>query len=885
MPTATAFHADGRIMITTTSEPYPRNFIPALLADTWKRFERGEKPPQVGLEGFPIYADHPLHAEHLLLDAYFRDTQKLVGSQVKLEKFLSSREILTLDEAGKARFILAALERLPWFWKTGIQQVKSGLFGKTWQYSPPLWRENVKPLFNALLRSGPPFTEPQFISVVTAILEPPDYELLQLIRPKTVIRLAKELWPGGVPASVLGALGNLEKVLKKRNWGTTAEERKVMTDLAVFHGKPRPPVVIAGEAWSDAALGELNQMPAAEREPWLTLLEHCGGADGSKPTKKWLKEAGEWLEKIGRQNFKARVIRWFDLVAQPRTVHQEPRSQHLPDPNWLIVEKNATVLRGLAWCCAGWADAETSAALAGLAEVCFKKIRWLGARCPRAGNGCLYSLSATPAEDAAAQLSRLDSTVKQPTAKKRIGKSLDAAATLTGQTRADLEEKSVPAFGLGTEGKIKQNFENHFAELVVVDGRDVEIHWHQNDGKPLKSVPSQVKQQQPAELKQLQKQAKAIQKMLAAQRIRIERLLMTGREWDFEAWRHRYSEQPLLAPIVRRLVWHFRTGDKSGLAAWLDGKLVDIHSQPLDWLEPQTRVRLWHPTGFPVETVAAWRQWLERHQICQPFKQAHREIYILTDAELQTATYSNRFAAHIIGQHQFAALAGQRGWKYSFMGGFDSYSTPTLELPAWDLTVEFWVEATSELADSGVSRFLATDQVRFLRNNEPIPLSEVPAPVFTEVMRDVDLFVGVCSIGNDPTWSDGGPDGQYRNYWQDYSFGDLSASARTRRDVLDRLLPKLKIAGQCELQEKFLAVNGSLRRYKIHLGSGNILMEPNDQYLCIVPQQGGASAKTDKVFLPFEGDRTLSIILSKAFLLADDSKIKDPVIVNQIRRR
>ena len=35
--------------------------------------------------------------------------------------------------------------------------------------------------------------------------------------------------------------------------------------------------------------------------------------------------------------------------------------------------------------------------------------------------------------------------------------------------------------------------------------------------------------------------------------------------------------------------------------------------------------------------------------------------------------------------------------------------------------------------------------------------------------------------------------------------------------------------------------------------------------------------------LPFEGDDTLSIILSKAFMLADDDKIKDASIISQIR--
>jgi len=48
-------------------------------------------------------------------------------------------------------------------------------------------------------------------------------------------------------------------------------------------------------------------------------------------------------------------------------------------------------------------------------------------------------------------------------------------------------------------------------------------------------------------------------------------------------------------------------------------------------------------------------------------------------------------------------------------------------------------------------------------------------------MRDLDLFVGVCSIGNDPTWADSGE--AHQGYWHTYSFGDLSATAETRKEV------------------------------------------------------------------------------------------------------
>jgi hypothetical protein len=52
---------------------------------------------------------------------------------------------------------------------------------------------------------------------------------------------------------------------------------------------------------------------------------------------------------------------------------------------------------------------------------------------------------------------------------------------------------------------------------------------------------------------------------------------------------------------------------------------------------------------------------------------------------------------------------------------------------------------------------------------------------------------------------------------------------------------------------------------------------------CIVASRGTANeGLNSKVFLPFEGDSTLAIILSKALLLADDKSIKDETILRQI---
>ena len=61
-------------------------------------------------------------------------------------------------------------------------------------------------------------------------------------------------------------------------------------------------------------------------------------------------------------------------------------------------------------------------------------------------------------------------------------------------------------------------------------------------------------------------------------------------------------------------------------------------------------------------------------------------------------------------------------------------------------------------------------------------------------------------------------------------------------------------------------------------------MRPDDQYLCIVTDSR-SQLDGEPIFLPSEGDRTLSLILSKAMVLAADREITDPTITRQIRRR
>jgi hypothetical protein len=853
-----------------------------------------------------------------LLDQLVKELlPRIVGGSYygkKIEDVPAGKKILALDRRTQAALVDVALDRLEPL-EEKVAAIRSKLEG-SYAYNPhmaPGWYDVWNPRWvlletlRVLLRRALPLSETTLIRLLQWPTRAENHifrsnYLYPLHGLATAAEHFAECHEIGVPLRL--ALASLVGQLRESTGDKDC--RKVADRLqALLSGGPTVNIQ-PGEAWSDAALADLNKLKAGPRKAWNDLLVHCQAGGKGKFTERWRKEVQPLLDAVGFEAFKEAVLHWFPQVDRPRTQPIERKNAWEPDYDQLIIQPHVELLRGLVWCCGLREDADLARAVGRLALSAYRKVPGKGPRLVSLGNACVTALGMTPGLPAIGQLAVLKK-VKFGNAQKEVEKAFTASAVREGLARDDIEELAVPAYGLEEVGLRREVFGDYQAELLV-DGSSAALQWLK-DGKPLKSVPAAVKKEHAERFKELQASVKDLNAMLPAQRERIDTLFLARKTWPLAVWRERYLDHPLVGTIARRLIWSFAAGSKNLAGIWHDGRLVDVDGKALN-LKGEPAVSLWHPIGHTTDEVLGWRDWLERREVVQPFKQAHREVYLLTDAERRTGTYSNRFAAHILRQHQFHALCAARGWKNKLrLMVDDSYPPAHRLLPAWGLRAEYWVEgAGSEYGrdtnETGTYLYLATDQVRFYRIDasqvvahaggggyggrwnqrvdEPLPLETIPPLVFSEILRDVDLFVGVASVGNDPNWADGGPGGRYRDYWQSYSFGELSATAQTRKALLERLLPRLKIADRCTLADRFLIVRGSLRTYKVHLGSGNILMEPNDQYLCIVPKQ--TTAGGERVHLPFEGDGTLSVILSKAFLLADDAKITDPTITSQLKK-
>jgi hypothetical protein len=109
-------------------------------------------------------------------------------------------------------------------------------------------------------------------------------------------------------------------------------------------------------------------------------------------------------------------------------------------------------------------------------------------------------------------------------------------------------------------------------------------------------------------------------------------------------------------------------------------------------------------------------------------------VYLLTPAEEETRVYSNRFAGHVLRYQQTYALMKQRRWGTNYLGGWDGgyAGQARRDFPAHGLRAVFYHDRAGD--DEGETRYCTTDQVRFHRlgdrREEPVPLADVPPPVW-----------------------------------------------------------------------------------------------------------------------------------------------------------
>ena len=368
-------------------------------------------------------------------------------------------------------------------------------------------------------------------------------------------------------------------------------------------------------------------------------------------------------------------------------------------------------------------------------------------------------------------------------------------------------------------------------------------------GKPLKAVPAKLKKN--AYVLEL----KDAEKNLKEQYRRAKKMLEEMMEDDTPLLAREIANvmtyNPVIAPLLKPLV--FQSGTALGFYA--DGALVAADGTRTELAE-DAEVKIAHALDlYESGTWADYQKYLFEKEIRQPFKQVFRELYIKT-ADEHGKESSHRYAGHQVQPAKTVALLKTRRWVIDGSEGLqriyykaniiariyalaDWYSPADIEAP----TLE-WVEFF--------------DRKTFQR----LPIDDVPDLIFSEVMRDVDLVVSVAHVGGvDPEAS--------------------HSTVEMRRAIVQFNLPLFKL-DNVRLEGAHAHIHGKLGDYTVHLGSG-VIQQKAGAMINVLPVH---SQHRGRLFLPFlDEDPKTAEILSKIILFAEDGKIKDPFILDQIRVR
>lgn len=661
----------------------------------------------------------------------------------------------------------------------------------------------------------------------------------------------------------------------------TLKTRNRLADLMYVEGEKQPEP--GRGPWSQIVFDEVDAKDDITRSGWQGLLEHFQALKQTVPGAKWQKRARELASALGEDDVREAVQRWLALGPTP----DQPAEARSP-------AEDSAYQKGAVWCLALSQQPQVASAIGDFGVACLRKIPMIGAVSQKVGLACVQALGLMECKEAISQLARLRSKVKYSVAQRLIAKCLHEAAERSGVTVDELEDVAVPSYSLNAEGKAELSVGDATATVSLSPEGKVTVIWRNEKGKLVKSAPAHVKKAFPKEVKRVSAFAKELEQIFQAQRYRLESALISGRKMSAEHWRQYWIEHPLLGLLGQKLIWVFSNEqgwERSGLYA--DGEVCDGAGAAID-LSAATHVRLWHPLASAALEVQAWREHVFNASVRQPFRQVFREFYQITDDERSTKMYSNRFGGVLMRQHQFSSLCRARGWEYRLMGaGFDGFNVPMKLLASWNMHAEFYVDLPSDRdpslresglgdqSEAGINLFLGSDQVRFYRDRQEIPIEEVPAIVYSEVMRDVDLFTSVSAVGEDETWSDQGERGAGVVASEELS--EISGVFALRAEMVSRILPLTPIADRCKVEQGWLHVQGNLGRYRILISWGAVLRmkEKGGDHLNI-PQGFLNEVKIDLAAFPVDLDHRTEMILRKAYLLANDWEITSEELIKQL---
>lgn len=624
-----------------------------------------------------------------------------------------------------------------------------------------------------------------------------------------------------------------------------------------------------GEPWADGLMAELDALDEDSRAPWEILLGQLP-TTSARPSARWLKRQRGALDGLDEQAFAQLLLRLLPLVHKKPSISLPSMSADAPEAT-LIRPRNEELLRGLVFASTLVDDEALYAALSDLAISCYRKLPELGPRSPRLGNACISALALAKGPSAVGYLARLKLRLGHYTTTQRlIERAIEEAAQLHALSAQELQDLAAPTLGLDDDGCWRLEVGDYLAEISADAHLKTHTRWIRQaqhgqtqllflleEPKPqeiLKTPPKAARDEHPELVTQVEWTARELEKLLLVQRDRLEGFFLQQRQWSYESWRTRFVDHPLVNHIARGLIWMVGDGPQAQLVFCLGDALINSQNQYLPTPEPNTPVRLWHPASSSWAELNIWRRFLTERKLLQPFKQAFRERFdpLMGPHPLAAHTFALR-------QHQLAALCKSQGWDYRLQGRWECEPCASRALPQGSVA-KLWLRPVRDPAFSthqGVYLYVLTESLTFEdAQHQPLDLTQLDPVLFSEVMRDLELFLAVAANEPDATLQKA----ILREGLGAASAPALEATLTLRRDTLRRIITTAQLQDCCIIKDSSLVIKAHGHTLTLALRTGH----PPDASPITLDAQTRKCAQAlvdERLPCPYEPDATLAHLL------------------------
>ena len=477
-------------------------------------------------------------------------------------------------------------------------------------------------------------------------------------------------------------------------------------------------------------------------------------------------------------------------------------------------------------------------------------------------------------EDAVMRLLQIQQRTRDRGTLTHIDGIMPDLASKHGMTAEELKDRAIFTYGLNVQGECTWHVDEFTLHLGISPAGRMQRSVRGADGKMLRQRPAILEEQ----WQLLAEKAKMLSWVLAVQKKCLAAAMKERRIWSYAAWQGTIAAHQISRHLARRLVWGISLPDDTHYAyACFDdqGNWRNAEGEAV-LISDEHRLRIVHPVEMTPEEHSRWQRSIVTHKIIQPFKQIFRETYVLTPAEEQTRTYSNRFSTHVI-PYDAIQSAGHRGWSNTWSVCWHDFQSHNIRAYLWtESNRQNTYKILRQIAFYPLDHGMVWSQPRLDLDLVCLPLREIPPIIFSEAMHDIDQYLVRESQGTRQQW-----DVEETRLPQGV---DYAAQARQRELLLRELLPLLDLGSAVRVEGRLAHIDGIRCSYKVDLGSGTIYTEPGGRYLCIVPRYDTQKRyDMQKLYLPFEkNDLKTAEIISKILLLANDENITDSTILRQL---